>query len=848
MPTIDTNAVYKQLKKQNGEAVARVIRDAVLLDVPTIVHILEYAGRNPEEVRKLIPVIREIYKQTKQSGYHTNKTPLELLSDAGYDAFVVKTEEQKNSIKKYYRLGEAICTLRDPHRHEKYYMIHAIKRGADKIKPSKNPERDDEYGTSVISIQIAKAGGFISIKNRYNHTVNDPDNTFNSNPDNIIPGLSESLKKFFYVDFNTTRTYMPAHFRMVHDQLVRYDYELNDIYFGHNYYFHGSTITEINPDNQILFDYGFVLTVSKGKNTVQSITGEHLDFCNALNDFLHDKKIRITVGADKQTKTILVNDERFMDITNGKITFINAPNFETILISRNGNLSGDLDFSGVKHLFLGDANCSGITSVKLNPNADTIMDGPGLKLSGDLDFSGVKCLDLEHADLSGVDKIKFNPNADTISIRSRDIKLSGDLDFSGVKDLNLSSCDFSDVKSIKLNPNASYINLGKNLKLSGDLDFSGVKHLYLPDCDFSDVKSMKLNPNASAIRLVNAKNLSGSLDFGDTPEIDLRGVDFSKITDIKVPAHTNLNLSHARNLPENLDFFAKAYSVDLSCTDLTHIAHIKIPDLHVKLDGIKVAGVLEFSGSGCAAIGHGEFTDGTVIKYGPQISSSQLSNPTITGNIDFIMTKPIQISLDGAKLTNVRFGPNTSDITVAGSTSLIGDMDFSSLKSVGLINCDLDQVTSIKFNPNAKCIDLSYSTGLKLSGDLDFSKVDYLTLNSTDTSNVTSIKFNPKATVMALTDMKLSGDLDFSHVKELYLMGSDLTDVKSITLSSSAAKWLRGQKVVINGKIVLGRNLSKYGIKVKRSNLFTDAKKKVEELKARKKASSKIKINKTTER
>ena len=43
MPEIDTDKVYKQLKKQNGEAVAHIIRDAVLLDVPNIVHILEFA-------------------------------------------------------------------------------------------------------------------------------------------------------------------------------------------------------------------------------------------------------------------------------------------------------------------------------------------------------------------------------------------------------------------------------------------------------------------------------------------------------------------------------------------------------------------------------------------------------------------------------------------------------------------------------------------------------------------------------------------------------------------------------------------------------------------------------------
>ena len=52
MSEIDTDKIYKQLKKQNGESVARVMRSAVLLDVPNIVHILEFAGNNPDEVKQ----------------------------------------------------------------------------------------------------------------------------------------------------------------------------------------------------------------------------------------------------------------------------------------------------------------------------------------------------------------------------------------------------------------------------------------------------------------------------------------------------------------------------------------------------------------------------------------------------------------------------------------------------------------------------------------------------------------------------------------------------------------------------------------------------------------------------
>ena len=76
MPEIDTDKVFKKLKKQNGEMAAHIIRDAVLLDVPNIVHILEFAGNNPNEINQLVPVIREIYKTKQDSGFEINKKPL----------------------------------------------------------------------------------------------------------------------------------------------------------------------------------------------------------------------------------------------------------------------------------------------------------------------------------------------------------------------------------------------------------------------------------------------------------------------------------------------------------------------------------------------------------------------------------------------------------------------------------------------------------------------------------------------------------------------------------------------------------------------------------------------------
>lgn len=328
MKEIDTGLVFKQIKKQNGEAVAKVLRSEVLLDIPNLAHMLEFAGNNPDMIKALVPVIREIYKNKNTAEYHTDKSPLALLDEAGYDAFVVTTQQQKNSIKKYYRPGEEICTLSDPERHIKYHVIHAIKRGADKIKPSKNPEREDEYGTSVISIQIAKTGGFISIKNRYNHTVNNPDATFNNNPDNIIPGLSTSLKKYFNVNFNTSQSEMPDNFRILHDQFVYFNYEVNNTYFGPDYYFSGSTITKLNTDYEVMMDY-YILNIKTG--TVQDIAGLNDSTYKIFQDIFRNKKITVrTSPNNKHERMIYADDTHVLSVEKGEITELNLPTIKNI--------------------------------------------------------------------------------------------------------------------------------------------------------------------------------------------------------------------------------------------------------------------------------------------------------------------------------------------------------------------------------------------------------------------------------------------------------------------------------------------------------------------------------------
>ncbi len=353
MVEVNTDAVYKKIKKQNGEAVAKVIREAVLLDVPNIVHVLEFAGDNPDDARALIPYIRECYKPKTKSEVFVDKNPLELLSDAGYDAFVVENEAQKDSIKKYFRSGEELCTFRDPHRHENCYIIHAVKRGADKIKPAANPMRQDEYGTSVISIQIAKKGGFISIKNRYNHTVNDPDATFKNYPDFIIPGLTNSLKQFFNVDFDVTESLLPNGFCSINGQIFKFNYRIwgslpgtkkSGYYgYGNGFYFYGDNVIKLNRDYEIMLE-NYVLNLREGtlKDLIihesmgptefeQQRHQRKLETRILLERFFKGKNIKVTINPENKHEKIISADGVWVaKVVDGKMIELNLPNITEV--------------------------------------------------------------------------------------------------------------------------------------------------------------------------------------------------------------------------------------------------------------------------------------------------------------------------------------------------------------------------------------------------------------------------------------------------------------------------------------------------------------------------------------
>ena len=315
-------STFDKIKEQNGEKFAKAIRgyDSGIFDVPNIVNIVKYAGYEAEPIMQYLISMKNI--EIDEHGVY--ETPFQLLDKAGYDAFYADTLEKQNSIRPYFAKGEELCTFKDARRFENYYIIHALKKDVDKIKRDDflYPEREDEYGRSVISIQISKKGGFIKITNRYNHAVANPDNTFNSNPDMIIPGLSESICRFFKVDFSCRKPRLPEGYVMYNGQVLKYHTERNNTYFGENFFLKDGIVCGLDKRTDIMLD-AFVF--NNQNKVLSNPAGLNDAFVSAFMQEIEGKKVRI--DSDKETghKLVCADGAQILDVYEGKIIGLHFP-------------------------------------------------------------------------------------------------------------------------------------------------------------------------------------------------------------------------------------------------------------------------------------------------------------------------------------------------------------------------------------------------------------------------------------------------------------------------------------------------------------------------------------------
>ena len=194
------------------------------------------------------------------------KSPYELLEEAGYNLYECHNEEEIQNFKKYFAPREALCTFNGG-RLDRCVVFFAVKKNVDNIrrKAFENPQREDEYGTSVMSIQFNKKGKCtVSIKNRYNHTVNNPDATFGNDLNRIIPGLEQSFEDLLkqrglkLEDDNKEELDIPNYVVASDGKYYKYNMEVNGVYYcPGNIIIDDGEVIQL-PKNQTLIDY-FIL-------------------------------------------------------------------------------------------------------------------------------------------------------------------------------------------------------------------------------------------------------------------------------------------------------------------------------------------------------------------------------------------------------------------------------------------------------------------------------------------------------------------------------------------------------------------------------------------------------------
>lgn len=290
----------------------------------------------------------------------TNKSVKELLNEAGYEFYECHTEEDIQAFKKYYAPGEELCTFNGG-RLNRCHVFFAIKKIVDNIKRENftNPKREDEYGTSVISIQFSKGSkNTLSIKNRYNHKVNNPDATFSNNLENIIHGLTAAFEREYSLNITQNEKInfeIPGYVRANDGKWYKYNYEINNVYYC--------------PDN-IIIDNFEVKRGYQEKEKYLVIDYFILDLVNKEIK-LYDKKINDAfIDCNKDFDKIKINniddgkriDLIFKDGTNAAIIINNAN--EIISYSNN-----NIKIVGEKFL----CHNKGLTSFSA-PNATSIGD------------------------------------------------------------------------------------------------------------------------------------------------------------------------------------------------------------------------------------------------------------------------------------------------------------------------------------------------------------------------------------------------------------------------------------------------------------------------------------------
>jgi hypothetical protein len=333
------NNELKEIKKIYGEEMMHMCRDLFPSILEVEGKLLSILKANIAPTHSFASDIKEfkLYSEFKDWIYdlakedeikhlETDKTPFELMEEAGYTLYECHTEDDIQKFKKYYAKREALCTFNGG-RLERCHVFFAVKKNVDEIKREDfpNPEREDEYGTSVISLQFDRGGmNMLSIKNRYNHTVDNPDATFSNNLENIIPGLTNSFEKQYGFSINYDAmpesiflTALLPYTRAKDKKYYRYNVEEEGIYYcENNIIIAGGIVYDTlkkNSERYILIEQ-FIIDLKEKAIFLNDIKSLDHSFVESINSVGNISKIDVKRNGENRLITFQYENGRQVNI------------------------------------------------------------------------------------------------------------------------------------------------------------------------------------------------------------------------------------------------------------------------------------------------------------------------------------------------------------------------------------------------------------------------------------------------------------------------------------------------------------------------------------------------------
>ena len=196
-----------------------------------------------EEFRELIyrecDLTRE--KEEQEQEMTEDRTPYEILDEAGYDLYECETEEEIQCFRKFYAQDEVLCTIYEGGRLDTRACFFAVRKDVETIRREdfKHPEKTDKYSLSVLGIQFTREKRCITeIISRYNHKVDLPNCTLGNDLDRLAPGLKQSFAKLLeerglYLDSSRSEKdfQLPGYTLANDGRYYKYNMEINGMYY-----------------------------------------------------------------------------------------------------------------------------------------------------------------------------------------------------------------------------------------------------------------------------------------------------------------------------------------------------------------------------------------------------------------------------------------------------------------------------------------------------------------------------------------------------------------------------------------------------------------------------------------